>query len=194
MNKQSLARALGACLVAAGAASPALAADLTGKTVDIGWGYPNTSTLFASNSVVVGPGPEIVCAGGGAGSGLCTGFIDAAHIDIGADTLSLTIDQGSVPWSGAAFNGYEFTGLSAGGAWSGYSLSTDFAGLDSSRISFTPDAVFVNMQGITPATGESFTITLQTAAVPEPANAAMLLAGVAALGGLLRRRQRAQRA
>ncbi|HEX7690496.1 MAG TPA: PEP-CTERM sorting domain-containing protein [Burkholderiaceae bacterium] len=193
MDKRSLVRALGACILAAGAASPALAADLTGKTVDIDWGFPTTSDIFASDSVVVGAGPEVVCAGGGAGSGLCTGFIDAAHLDIGADTLSLTIDQGSAAWTGAAFNGYEFTGLAAGGSWTGYSLSTDFSGLDSSRITFTPDAVFVNMQGIAPAAGQSFTITLQAAAVPEPANAAMLLAGVAALGGLVRRQQARRR-
>jgi hypothetical protein len=189
MNKQSIARAIGACALAAGAAMPALAADLTGKTVDIGWGYPTAGTLFATDSVVVGAGPEVVCPGNDVGTGLCTGFIDAASIDIGANTLSLTIDQGSAAWTGAAFNGYEFTGLGAGGAWTGYTLSTDFAGLDASRISFSSDAVFVNMQGITPAAGESFTITLQTAAVPEPANAAMLLAGIAALGGLVRRHQ-----
>ncbi|HEX7636912.1 MAG TPA: hypothetical protein VF457_00825, partial [Burkholderiaceae bacterium] len=169
-------RTLAACLLAAGTAAPALAADLTGHAVDVAWLFPDTSTAFASQSFAVGGGPELSCAGSGAGGGLCTGFIDAATLDLGANTLSLTIDSGTAAWTGAAFNGYEFSGLAAGGTWTGYTLSTDFAGLDDSRVTFTPDAVWVNMQGITPAAGESFTISLT--AVPEPGQGALLFAGV----------------
>ncbi len=43
------------------------------------------------------------------------------------------------------------------------------------------------MQGIQPVAGQSFTITLTTA-VPEPTGAALLLAGLGALGLIVRRR------
>lgn len=185
---RSLTRAFTVVSLAAAAAVPAFAAnDLTGTTVAIDWKFPDTSTTYATNSVVVGAGAELSCAGGGAGTGLCVGFVDAATIDVGAQTLSLTIDSGTVAWTSTGFNGYEFSGLSAGGAWTGYTLSTTFAGLDSSRISFTPDAVWVNMQGITPDAGESFTISLT--AVPEPTGPALLLAGLGALACIARRRR-----
>jgi hypothetical protein len=185
----SFTRAFAVCALAAASAAPALAAnDLTGTTVNVDWKFPDVSTTYATNSVVVGPGPEIQCAGGAAGTGLCTGFIDGATIDIGSNTLSLTIDSGTASWSPGAFNGYEFSNLSAGGSWTGYSLATTFAGLDASDVTFTPDAVWINMQGIAPTAGEAFTISL-TSAVPEPAGPALLLAGIGALTCIARRRR-----
>ena len=68
-------------------------------------------------------------------------------------------------------------------------MSTSFAGLDASRVAFTPDAVWVNMQGITPIAGESFTIALLSSPVPEPGNVALVLAGLGMLTfAALRRR------
>jgi hypothetical protein len=189
---RSSARGLAVCALAVAATAPALAAnDLTGTSVDIDWLFPDTAHSVATQTVVVASGPEIQCAGGDAGTGLCTQFVDGASIDVGAQTLSLTIDSGTAAWTSSTFNGYEFSHLSAGGAWTGYTLTTTFAGLDASRISFTPDAVWVDMQGIAPDAGESFTITLDTAPVPEPASPALLIAGLGAIAWAARRRRRA---
>lgn len=187
---QPTSRALVACLLASAFAAPAFAADLTGKSVQIDWQFPDTATTHDTQTVVVGPGAEVSCPGNRAGGGLCADFVDSASIDLGANTIHLSIDGGTSYWNTFAFNGYEFSQLASGGAWTGYTLATDFAGLDASRVTFTPDAVWVNMEGIVPTAGESFTLTLtSTPAVPEPANVAMLLAGLGALAGIARRKR-----
>ena len=184
-----ISRTLAACALAA-AAVPAFAAnDLTGTSVDINWLFPDAAHSVAEQMVVVGAGAEVHCDGNDAGTGLCTQFSDGASVDLGSNTLALSIDSGTSSWTNTTFNGYAFSGLAAGGAWTGYSLVTDFAGLDASRITFSPDEVTVNMTGIEPVAGQSFTITLLTSAVPEPGNMALLLAGLGALACTARRRR-----
>ena len=188
MTRQ-FAHGLAACTLAAAAASPALAGDLTGRTVDVSLLFPTTADLRGERAVTVGPGAEITCAGNGAGTDVCTGFIVASSFDLGADTITLDITGGHSSWNVYDFNGYAFTGLAAGGAWSGYTLSTNFSGLDDSRIVFTPDSLSINMQGIQADAGDFFTLTLTPSAVPEPANVALMLAGLGALTGIARRKR-----
>lgn len=186
--KTSLTRALAVCAFAAATAAPAFAADLTGQSINVDWIFGTTPVSIAERTVSVGAAPEIQCAGNAVGPDLCAYFVDGATIDIGANTLKLTIDSGTAYWGASTFNGYEFSNLSAGGPWTGYSLSTDFAGVDSSLVTFTSDAVWINMQGIQPAAGQSFTITLLSA-VPEPTSPALFLAGLGALACIARRRR-----
>ncbi len=189
MSRQ-LARGLAACALAAAATAPAFAGDLTGKFVDVQLIFPTADDVRGDRAVTVHSGAEIACDGNGAGTDVCTGFIVASSFDIGADSITLDITGGHSSWNVYDFNGYAFTGLAAGGTWTGYTLSTNFAGLDDSRVTFTPDSLAINMQGIQADAGDFFTLTLNsTPAVPEPANVAMLLAGAAALAGIARRKR-----
>ena len=184
----SLTRTLAACALAA-AAVPAFAAnDLTGQSIDVDWIFGTPPAVIASRTVNVGAGPEVVCGGNSAGPDLCAFFVDGATIDLGANTLKLTIDSGTAYWGASQFNGYMFSNLSSGGPWTGYSLTSDFAGVDNSLVTFTGDTLSINMQTIQPVAGESFTITLLTSSVPEPGNLALLLAGLGGMACIARRR------
>lgn len=171
------------------AATPASAQSLNGKTVGITWLFPDSSTSYTSRNVVVGPGAEVTCAGGNVGPDLCQGFVVGSQFDLGSNTLGYLTTSGSSSWNPASFNGYSFGGLSAGGVWTGFSLSTTIAGLDASRVTFTPDKVFINMQGLPALEGQGFTITLLSSAVPEPATWAIMTIGFGAIGFAMRRRK-----
>jgi hypothetical protein len=165
-----------ASLWAVGTCPANAVSDLTGTDVTITGVFPDSSTFYGAQTFTVGPGAELTCPGGGAGGGVCSGFLVSSEFDIGANTLTLDVTGGTSNWTTHPFNGYEFSGLSAGGPWTGYTLSTTFGGLDSSRITFTPDAVWVNMSGIAAAEGNGFTVTLTTS-VPEVSTWAMMLLG-----------------
>ena len=137
-----------ACAFAAAIAAPAFAANDSPASPSSG--LVSAARRRRSPRARWPSGAEIQCAGNKVGTGLCTSFVDGASIDLGADTLSLSIDPAAPVGRISDFNGYEFSGLSAGGEWSGYSLATDFAGLDTSRITFARDALRVNMTGIRP--------------------------------------------
>lgn len=159
-------------------AAPAFAASLDGQPITIDWWFPTTSDLFASKTVVAGDGAGLSCDGYGLDSGVCAAFPGPASVGVDDRTISLMVFSSGYGFAPFGFNGLEFSGLAAGGHWTGYELVTDFAGMDSSRITFTPDALWVDMAAIHPAAGQSFTITLLTSDVPEPPIATLLLAGV----------------
>jgi hypothetical protein len=70
--------------------------------------------------------------------------------------------------------------LTPAGVISGLNFDTDISGFSSSRISFTPDSVTVDMSSLLTRGNEFITINLQSYSVPEPTSVALL-----GLGGII---------
>lgn len=60
-------------------------------------------------------------------------------------------------------------------------LTTNIAGLDNSRLSFTAHTVLLDMHGLSLGNQAFFQLDVQAVPVPEPASAALLLGGLALL-------------
>jgi len=151
-------------------------AGLIGQTVTATYFHPDLSTPIGASSVLVGPGVELNCTGGG--TGLCGAF------DGPPETLDFTDNQiiftqgpfSAGNYDNAPFNGMVFSNLNMGSPITGISLDTNgFTGLTLSNLSFTSNSVTVNLSTIPFATTAGFSITLQTAPVPEPAGWVVVL-------------------
>jgi PEP-CTERM motif len=183
------------CVLAIAAAGCALlfspggarADSLTGSVV-ISWLYPNTSTTILTDTIAVGsslncPGASPICSGyGGVGS---------ETFSVGTSAISYTASTGGGSYNPAAFNGFDFTGLTflSGGTLTGFTLTTNMAGLTSSLVSFTGSSIEINLESL-PADG-TFTLNLFSSggtAVPEPSSLALLGSGLLALVGFVRRK------
>ncbi len=176
-------------IIAVMALSMSAYADLFGTNVTITWLYPDQNTVSSSQTVLVGPGWEVSCPGGYGGVGICPGFVDPASMDIGGTSISLfTTGCGlGCGFNTTPFNGFEFSGLSADlGTITGVNLFTNYPGLDSSAVTFTSDAVFINMSGISLANDAYFILELNS--VPEPGSLLLLGSGLMGLAGTVRRK------
>jgi|GEM_PF-6675918 len=160
-----------------GCSACAGAADLTGTTVKAEWLFPDIATPIATDMLTVGAGPEIDCPGPGS---FCAawGSTDVQY-DIAAHTISFLALE-ATGHASASFNGYRFSGLDAGGAWSGASLTSNIAGLNNTRLSFDGSSLWLDMKGLlVPANGQ-WTVTLASA-VPESSTASLTVLGLAVL-------------
>ena len=157
-------------------------ADSLAGSVGINWFSPNTSTTFAKDTIAVGS--SLSCPGS---SPICTGYgFGTQTFSVGASAISsAVVYPGS--YNSGAFNGFDFTGLAflSGGSLSGFTLTTNIAGLTNSDVTFGPSNIEINLQSL-PVSGD-FTLNLLTGgttATPEPSSLALVAVGVLGLLGL----------
>ena len=164
---------------------PALASapGLLGSTVDVRYHYDDGAlTLNTLDAVVVGAGTELTCPGG---ADLCHALTAPTQtLNLGDSSIRYDfVGQGGATggFNDVAVNRFAFESLFSGTTLTGVQLTTNIAGLDASRLSFAAHSVQLDMHGLTLGSQAFFQLDLQTAPVPEPASAALLLGGLALL-------------
>jgi hypothetical protein len=157
---------------------------LDGETVRAQWLFPDVSTAFQTEDVVVGPGLEIPDIAGG---------FDVDLSDTQIHFSNLTASQG---YSSGTFNGWLFFDLnSVIDAFGSVAINpaTNMVGFNASRISFDADNIWVDFVGLTGDSSTVVVLDIGPAVVPEPSTALLLAAGTALLAGLRRARERGWR-
>ena len=178
---------LAALIAALGTRAEATPIDLTGQAGTFQLFFPNASTSVSGPySFTVGPGAEI--------AGVSWGNITWS-LDIDVSTLTFGFNDAGCCTSGATFTGPVVT--FTGGGFPGLSLvslsSTNIAGFAASGVSFSSNAIGVNVQGgfdlrnnrnvVLSASGP------EIATVPEPATLTLTALGLAGVVTRYRRRR-----
>jgi len=172
--------------LAAAALLPALAsaAGLTGTTVVLDYTYDSGTQVFQTqDSLVVAAGTELSCPG----SAKVCQILSAAtqSLDFGDNSIRydyVGLNGATAGFSDVPINRFAFSSLfDSGTVITGVQISTDIAGLDSSRLSFTAHGLTLDVRGLPLGSQSFFQLSLQTAPVPEPASAMLLLGGLALL-------------
>lgn len=167
--------AFAATALLAGVAMPANAATLIGSTATARLLFPGSTVYAGPVSATVGAGVEFP---GGAFSPA------AGSIDIAANTLTFFTNQ-SATYSTASFNGYsiDFTGRKL------TSVTLSGASSFAPAFTFNQGNLSFNLSGLSVNAGDTVVFNI-AAAVPEPANWAMMITGFGLAGTALRRRRR----
>ena len=178
-------------LLVSAALLPALAnaAGLLGSTVDVRYHYDDGAlTLNTLDTVLVVAGTELTYPNA---ADLCHALTAPTQtLDIGDSSIRYEytgLNGASGGFNNVSVNGFAFESLFGGATLTGVQLSTNIAGLDASRLSFTAHSVQLDMHGLATDPKAFFQLDLQTAPVPEPASAALLLAGLALFAARRRR-------
>jgi hypothetical protein len=172
-----------------GAPSPPAHAGLLGTTITLDYDYliPAATT----DTLLVGAGIEVTCTGGGSGNANVCQMLTAPNqfLDVGDLTIAY-VYSGAAPagFNPTSPNGMTLRDLNPGAPIVDVLIDTGIAGLDDTRVSFTPSSVSVYLGGLGLGTSNYFTLTLVTA--PEPWSIGCLAAGLTSLIAIRRRRDR----
>ena len=162
------------------ASAPALA-QFTGDTVNGTYKYPDNTTVFINlGNQVVSPTATFTFLTG-------TPNTTAA---VGASTITLSF-SGTGDFTGATFNGVTITDLTDSDIIGVELGSSNVAGFDASRLSFTSNSVSLNLASLSTTSDSSIVanVLFSAAAGPELSTWAMRLEGFGGIGRALRRRR-----
>lgn len=153
----------------------ATADPLDGSTVRLtheASGFP-----LAPLDVVVAPGPE--------------GFVYSdILVDVGPQSLRIDfLSHGPGIWSDQGLHLLDLTG-SIDAFVAVTPGASNVVGFDASHIHFDADNIYIDYAGLSTPAGSFLTIDIVTAAVPEPRQTALLLAGLVALAAATSLRKR----
>lgn len=162
-------------------------ADLIGDTILYQYLFPDLSTPFDSQLIVVEAGTADTAT-------TFFGIAETDFVTVNPESNSIEINFEFLPMNvGLAFEGAEFNGIeisdldfSNGALLNDVLLTTDFEGLDESRLTFGEDFVAINLESLIVSSTTS-SVSLQLISVPEPNSVAMLAIG---LGFFASRRKR----
>ena len=139
--------------------APARADLVTGQTVGVTYLFPNTSTIFAGPTDVVGP------------SGTVLNFAGFVNLALSDTNILITADR-NAQVNNVAFDGLEFKDLNENiPNFTNVTLdsATNYAGFNSSRISVAADTIFVNVADLPGLKGQVISLDIgASASVPEP--------------------------
>jgi hypothetical protein len=145
-----------------------------GTTVDLRYDFDNGSTVFHTlDSVLVDGGIEISCPGS---AQICQVLTSPTQtLDFVSDGIRYDYVGPGSSFDNIAVNRFNFGLFGGGPAITNVLLTTNITGLDASRLSFTAHTVLLDMKGLAISNLAYFQLDVQTAPVPEPASAALLL-------------------
>ena len=162
------------------ASAPALA-QFTGDTVNGTYKYPDNTTVFINlGNQVVSPTATFTFLTG-------TPNTTAA---VGASTITLSF-SGTGDFTGATFNGVTITDLTDSDIIGVELGSSNVAGFDASRLSFTSNSVSLNLASLSTTSDSSIVanVLFSSSAVPELSTWVMMLVGFGGIGMAMRRRR-----